>query len=357
MKTNNTKKRIWLFVVLPVVVVILPLLGGLSYYNYLQKQYAKLAVDFTGIKDVNTETEGWGWIKSGSTLLRSAHGNFYTIYAILKNIKVIQGMPYFYDGWIAGTNMSGRVYTSSPSNPIRSSVDSTGIVYQNRIRYTNVFDKKTVLQIFFDEPVDLSSGNGYLLIVKPYYFEPLPGTIYSETGMFEARAFRSGANKVMYVSFSGSPWKKSGRTYPVSGRIKLVDDGTKFSVTGLVYTHVDGSKGYVTCVPRAGYSFYSFAYISHNKPPYFTTGLRGWNDSSVSDTICGVNLYNYGHFTFPGGLVCDAQSSRCPDGLPYSLSEDVYALFSGMDSTIAGEFKESAISGLVIPFVDKTTFQ
>jgi hypothetical protein len=333
-------------------------IAGISYYSYARKYRANLAMDFTGIKNAAEDTSGWGWIKSASTLLFSMHSSFYASYATMKQCGTLQpGINFVYSGWLGGTNYAAYIRTNSASKPIRSTVDNAGVTYKNRIALLTNFTNKTSLQLFFDEPDIASVGNGYLLIVKPYYFETEPGTVYSETGIFETRAMSSGNNKVMYVSFSGSPWKQTGHTYPVSGRIKMVDDGTNFRVTGLIYTYVDGSKGYSTCFRKSGYSFYTFAYIASNKSPYFTTGLRGWNDSSISDKICGVNLYNYGHFNFSSGFVCDAQSTSCPESFPYPLNGDVYTLYSGTSSTITREFNEKAISGLVIPFVDWLTFK
>ena len=151
-------------------------------------------------------------------------------------------LPFIYDGWLAGSQFTAHIRTKNASKPIPSTVDSAGVTYRNRVSFVNDYIKKASLQLFFDDPEDVSVGKGYLLIAKPYSFESIPGTIYSESGIFETRAINSGTHKVMYISFSGSPWKQTAHTYPVSGRIKMVYDGSRYSVTGLIYTYVDGSK-------------------------------------------------------------------------------------------------------------------
>jgi hypothetical protein len=127
-------------------------------------------------------------------------------------------------------------------------------------------------------------------------------------------------------------------------------------VTGLVFTHVDGSPGHVTCVPGAGYSLYTLAYIANKKSPFVTTALWGWNDTSVSNTVCDINLYQYAHLNSATGFVCDGRSKSCPDGSPYPLNHDVYRLYSQMDNTSIHEYSESAIKRLTIRFVDQATF-
>jgi hypothetical protein len=240
------------------------------------------------------------------------------------------------------------------SNPVRATVDSAARSYKNQLSLTTVFSGKTALQLFFNDKSRVSSADDYLMIVRPYYLEIFPGTSYSETGMFETRSFGLGAEKITYISFGGSPWKKAEHAYPVSGRIKFVEDATKFRVTGIIDYYVDGSKGYTRCVPGAGHSFFSFTNITNKILPYYTTSIYGWNDSSVSNTICGVDRYNYSHLSLPRGLACDARSSNCPDGFPFPLSRDVYGLFSTMNRAKDQPFNEAAVRNMVLPFVEMT---
>jgi hypothetical protein len=213
-----------------------------------------------------------------------------------------------------------------------------------------------MLQMFYDDANSALVGNGYLLLIKPRSFDNTPQTIFSNTGVFEIRMKREGPNSAVYISFRGIPWQRKSPSYPVNGRIKMIEDATQYYVTGLVYTHVDGSAGNVTCATGSGNTYYTVAYVAGKQSPFYTTALWGWNDTSVSNTMCGDNSYQYGHFNSASGFVCDGQSTSCPDGSPYPLSENVYRSYSHMDNTNGHEFNEGTIGGLVIRFVGGTTF-
>jgi hypothetical protein len=349
----KTKQFKILSIVLTGIVVAIGL--ALAYVKFYKRTPAGLALDVAGFGEVQPDKAGWGGVRSTATLFRIADAIFRKMEKTLKVYGVDPNVPYTYNGGVAGLNLTSRIRMKSASNPILSTVDSAGVIYQNRIWVTDNLTGGTIIQMFFDDLNNAYAGNGSLLIFKPYYLDNTH-TYFSDTGVFEARMKPPGANKIAYFSFSGSPWKQEARSYPVTGRAKMIDNGMGFFITSLVSTHVDGSPEHVTCAHGAGYSFYTLAYISGNKSPFVTTAVWGWNDTSISNTMCGINLFQYGHLNSVTGLDCDGRSAKCPDGYPYPLNEWVNKLYSDMDNTSVHEFNERAIKDLVVPFVDSVTF-
>lgn len=349
----KTKQFKILSIVLTCIAVAIGL--GLAYVKFYKRTPTGLALDVSGFGGGQVEKAGWSGVKSTATLIRMADATFKNMDKFLRLYGIDPNTPYTINGGIAGLNITSHIRMKSASNPILSTVDSAPVIYQNRAWVKDNLTGGTIIQIFFDDQNDAYAGNGSLFIIKPYYLDNTH-TYFSDTGIFEARMKPSGANKIVYFSFNGSPWKQKAHSHPVTGRVKMIDNGVGFFVTALVSTHVDGSPEYVTCARGAGYSFYTVAYISGNKSPFVTTALWGWNDTSISNSVCGINLYQYGHLNSVTGLDCDGRSPKCPDGYPYPRHDWVNKLYSDMDNTSVHEFNERAIKELVIRFVDSATF-
>jgi hypothetical protein len=261
------------------------------------------------------------------------------------------------DGPVPGTSFYFYVSINSGDKIVTSTVDAGPVPYTNGVQIkSGGSGGDVVFQLFFDDPNDSSGGDGALLIVKPYYFEAIPGTIFSSTGIFEARIKKPATDKIMYISFNGHPWGVATPNYAESGRVKLVDDGTNYNITGLIYVYADGSDlthTICTGAPPAqfGNTYYTLAYAAKNDSPYYSTALWGWSDSGKSDQVCGFpNTTNYGHFNASVGYVCDGSPSvGCPDGAPYPLNSSAQALYNGMASGGGAEFNATVISTLSIP--------
>lgn len=163
-----------------------------------------------------------------------------------------------------------------------SSVDIGPVDYTNGIQIkhgtTSGAGGTEIFQLFFDNPSDSSGGDGCLLVVRPYYFETVPGTVFDLDGVFEARITKPAAETIMHISFSGHPWKTTTPNYAESGRVKMVDDGTNYNITGLIYVHADGSDiAHTICtgMPAPGNTYYTLAYIAEKNSPFYSTALWG----------------------------------------------------------------------------------
>lgn len=292
-----------------------------------------------------------------ATLIRAATNTFNDLYATVKYWGFLLDYTFTVTDFpIPMTGFTISVSINNGAKSARGTVDLVPVAYANAIQIKS--GATVIFQFFFDDPRDSSTGNGCLLVTRPYYFETTPGTVFSSSGVFEVRVKKPASDIIMYVSFSGDPWKLPASTnYARSGRFKVIMSSADYKVAGLAYVHVDGSSSqYTICSgtpPEEGEAFYTLAYIvTADAPSYHSTALWGWYNDGKSNQICGINNpFNYGHFNATAGYVCDgSDSGTCVDAAPYPLTSDVYELYdTGMDTTSAQEFQESAISGLIIP--------
>ncbi len=349
MKTNRSKSAVKLFVI-PVLVIAL--FVGLSFVGSDRDNAQKLAFDPSGYNKVYADSTGWQGVRGVATLIRAATKTFNNLYSTVKYWGFLLNYSFSWSDFpVPGTPFTSSGSINKGDKAATATVDSGSVNYSNAIQIK--YGATIIFQFFFDDPRDSSSGDGCLLIVKPYYFESTPGTAFDSTGVFEARV-KKATDIIMYVSFSGHPWKENTDSHVESGRFKVIMSSTDYKVAGLAYVHVDGSP-YTICAgaPAEGHALYTLAYIVANDTPYYySTALWGWNDTLKSNQICGVaNPQNYGHFNASAGFVCDgADSATCDDAAPYPLSTEVDTLYgTGMNTGSAQEFQESTIMSLAIP--------
>lgn len=304
----------------------------------------------------------WSWngVRGVATLARNTVATLNAIFNSIRTWGLLFNYTISIDGPVPGTNFYFYARINDEASA-KGTVDASGLTYSNRIQLKDGgASGDVVFQMFFDDPENADEGDGCLVIVKPYYFETVPGTVFKDTGVFEVRVKKVGDDTVMYITVSGSPWKENDPTYVKSGRVKVVDDGVDYDITTLANVYVNGSSVlYSTCPligETAGNAFYTLAYIAKKESPHYSTALWGWNNTNKSNEICGVsNGTNYGHFNATSGFVCDGSGSvECPDGTPYPPNTDVYNLYDGMDNVSSQEFHEATIEALAIPFVSFT---
>jgi hypothetical protein len=299
----------------------------------------------------------WSWdgVRGVATLARNTVATLNAIFTTLRTWGLLFDYDIIIDGPVPGTTFYFDVYINDPFSA-RGTVDAAGVPYSNRIQLKDGGEfGEVVFQMFFDDPENADEGDGCLVIVKPYYFEAVPGTVFKDTGVFEVRVKKVGDDTVMYITVSGSPWKENPPTYVKSGRMKVVDDGVDYDITTLAYVHVDGTGLNTICSgspPEAGDAFYTLAYIAKKESPHYSTALFGWDNAGLSSQVCSFFDYKYGHFNATSGFVCDGSDSvDCPNGAPYPLNGAVQSLYDGMDDVSSQEFHEATIQGLAIPFL------
>jgi hypothetical protein len=363
MKTLNSIYRIKLLRIFLVAVMIIVFFVGLSYIGSDKNNPAKIQVDTQGYNMAYADSVGWGGVRIVATMIRAVNISLNTIFANIKAWGLLFDYTISVDGMVPGTSYYASVRINNSQSNVKGTVDvAPGVAYTNRIQLKDVNSSGPVIyQLFFNNPNDSADATGCLVIIKPYYFEVVRGTLFDQNGVFEARVKSSGLNKIMYISFNGNPWKNNAPSYVKSGRVKLVDDGTNYNITGLAFVNVDGSDILHQACPlqiiapfTAGDAYYTLAYIAVKNSPYYSTALWGWNNTLKSNQICSItNIYNYGHFNASSGYVCDGSpSTGCPDASPYPLTTDVLTLYNSIDTTTPlTEFRESDISGLAIPFL------
>lgn len=352
------KKNLIKLALLPVLAIAFTF--GLSYVGSEKNNPAMLAIDTAGYNKVYADSLGWQGVRGFATLIRATSQTFNTLYSTIQHWGLLFNFSLTLNGPVTGTDFWFYVSINNGDKSATGTVDSSPVSYTNGIQIKHGTALGTggtvVFQLFFDNPTDSSGGEGCLLIVKPYYFEVFPGTVFSIDGIFEVRVKKPATDTIMYISFTGSPWKENPPTFVESGRVKLVEDGTNYNITGLGYVNVNGSDIlHTVCTatpPEAGNAYYTLAYIAKKDSPHYSTALWGWNNTNKSNSVCGFTGYNYGHFNASTGFVCDGSpDTDCPDGAPYPLNDDVDALYTGMDNTPStGEYDPAAISGLTIPF-------
>jgi hypothetical protein len=357
MKTMNKISKSGMVKIFAVAIMALAIFVGLSYVGSDRNNPDRLVIDTAGFNKAFAASSGWDGVRAFATLLRAASQTFNTLYEKIQRWGLFNYKVEF-EGAVPATDYYVYVSINKGDKTVTSTVDAGPVPYTNGVQIKHGDSSgEVVFQLFFDNPNDSSGGDGALLIVKPYYFELIPGTVFSDTGVFEARIMKPATDTIMYISFNGHPWKTATPNYAESGRVKMVDDGTNYNITGLIYVYADGSDlthTICTGAPPAqfGNTYYTLAYIAKNSSPYYSTALWGWNDSGRSNQACSLpfSTFNYGHFNATAGFVCDGSPSvGCPDGDPYPLNSSVDALYTGMAIGGGEEFNATVISTLSIP--------
>lgn len=340
-KSNNTLK------VLAGAICVILFFFGLSFIGNKKKDNNDLIIDMSGFNKVYADSLGWGGVRGVATLMRAASISFNNLYRTISAWKFLD-YEVSANGTIPGTDpaITFKIRINDLFSA-QGTVDSGAVEYTNRIELS--VGGTQALQLWFDNPKKADDGQGCLLIVKPYYFN---STCTDPAGIFEARVKPDSTNKIMYITFQGTPWTTGSATcntqysWPLSGRCKLVDDGTNYDVSALAKIHVVSPL--FICAGGEGDAYYSLVFRAYKDAPNYCTALFGWHDTARSNLQCSFDLFNKGYFNSVEGYVVDRVDASNPVRPEYPLLADVDSLYTTF--LAATEFAPATIDSPGVAF-------
>ncbi len=252
----------------------------------------------------------WAGARGAAKLVRETNIAMNTLFA---HIAVLAPISQF----LSGTQ--NVVPDSYPGYYIRLKDDDTtvdvalgGKTFSNSLQIwysLDGVDFTKCLEFFFDSYSDPTTGEGVLLVIRPYYFNN--GAFYENNEMYMVRYKKDGSDVLHMVitasNYYGAPASdhtfKYGDTVNPSAPVKAVkyrarlsDDGVNYTFAGLAQTNqqIDSTS----CAYSSGTSYYTLAFVAKKESPNYSMAKFGWDNSPNVFVLCGnaSNPLNYGYF-------------------------------------------------------------